>query len=82
MMHICDTRGRRVINTLVRERCGSISTDVFVKLNLQIDFWYISCEIGLRQVTQNPIDDVSIGSGNGLVLLGTKPLLAPMLTQF
>ena len=39
------------------------------------------CEIVFRWMSQNHISDVKIGSGNGLVPLGNKPLPEPMLTQ-
>ena len=42
----------------------------------------ISGEIAIRWMPQDLTDDVNIGSGNVLVLSGTKPLLEPMLTKF
>ena len=44
----------------------------------------ISCEIALRWISLDLTDDTSpaIGSSNGLVPLGYKPLSEPMLTQF
>ena len=47
-----------------------------------IDGWGISCEIALiMNVTKLNSWSVNIGSGNGLVLSGSKPLPEPMLTQ-
>ena len=42
-------------------------------LILEIDVWGTCCVTGP--------DDVNIGSGNGLVLSGNKPLPKPMLIQ-
>ena len=39
------------------------------------------CEIALRWIPLDLADDVNIGSGNGLVPWGNKPLPEPMLTQ-
>ena len=41
------------------------------------------CEITLRRKLQNTANDksINIGSGNGLVPIGNKPLSEPMLTQ-
>ena len=47
---------------------------------LVIDGRVISCEINLRWMSQGLTDD-NIGSGNGLVPSGNKPLSEPMLTQ-
>ena len=47
---------------------------------LQIKFVSISTEIALWWIPQNTFDD-NIGSGNGLVPSGSKPLPEPMLTQ-
>ena len=43
--------------------------------------WGISCEIVLIWMSLDLTDDVNIGSGNGLVPSGNKPLPEPMLTQ-
>ena len=40
----------------------------------------ISSEIALRWTSLDLSDEVSIGSGNGLVPSGNKPLPDPMLT--
>ena len=49
---------------------------------LENDGWGISCEIVLRWMLLDLTDNqVNIGSGNGLVLSGNKPLPEPMLTQ-
>ena len=45
------------------------------------DAWGISHEIGQISVTGNNCWLVNIGSGNGLVPSGNKPLPEPMLTQ-
>ena len=47
------------------------------------DGWCISCEIALIGMSLDFADDQSwnIGSGNGLVPSGNKPLPEPMLTQ-
>ena len=45
---------------------------------LQTEFMSISCEIDLVCIPQNPKDDESICSGEGLVPLGNKPLPEPM----
>ena len=53
-------------------------------LILVIDDWCISCEIAIRWIQLDLTDDkstVNIGSGNGLVSSGYKPLPEPMLTQ-
>ena len=42
----------------------------------------ISLEISLRWMPEDPKDDVNIGSSNGLVMSGTKPLLELMLANF
>ena len=56
------------------------------KLVFGIDFC-ISCEIACRWIQQDLTDEtwlvnVNIGSGNGLVPTGIKPLPEPMLTKF
>ena len=50
---------------------------VIFKQILVIDGWGISCEIALIWMSL----DFVIGSGNGLVSSGNKPLPEPMLTQ-
>ena len=57
---------------------------VIFKQILVIDGWGIACKIALIWMSLDFIDvrwSVNIGSGNGLVLSGNKPLLEPMLTQ-
>ena len=56
---------------------------VIFKLIIMIDGWGITCEIALSLMSVDLTDDkkVNIGSGNGLVPTGNKPLLDPMLTQ-
>ena len=51
---------------------------VICKQILVIDGWGISCEIVLIEMS---LDFTDIGSGNGLLPDGTKPLPEPMLTQ-
>ena len=46
-------------NSLAPERWGSNFTSVFFKLILWIDILHPSCEIGVRWVSLNPIDDKS-----------------------
>ena len=49
---------------------------------MAIDDLCSSCEIVLTWMPQDLTDDkVNIGSGNGLVPSGNKPLPEPMLTQ-
>ena len=43
--------------------------------------WGISYEVALSWIPLDLTDDVNIGSGNGLVPLGNKPLPEPMLAQ-
>ena len=45
-----------------------------------IDIWSIPCEITLGWMLQDLADKVNIGSGNGLVPSGNKPLPEPVLT--
>ena len=40
-----------------------------------------TCEIAVTWMPQNTFDEVKIGSGNGLMPSGNKPLPEPMLTQ-
>ena len=55
---------------------------VIFKQILVIDGWGISCEIALNMNdTGRQWGLVNIGSGNGLVPSGNKPLPEPMLTQ-
>ena len=49
--------------------------------SLWIKFICTSCVITQVNTTEPRYWEVNIGSGNGLVLSGTKPLLEPMLTQ-
>ena len=52
----------------------------FLRLILQIYVLSTTCEVGRRWVPQNSIDE-NIGSANGLVPWGNKPLLEPMLSK-
>ena len=55
---------------------------VILKQILEIDDWGIFCEIALIWMSLDFTDNqVNIGSGNGLVLSGNKPLPGPMLIQ-
>ena len=55
---------------------------VIFKRILVIDGWDISCEIFLLWISMDlKWRSVNIGSGNGLVPSGNKPLPEPMLTQ-
>ena len=57
---------------------------VIFKLILVIDGWDIACEIALIWMSLYFTDDywsVNIGSSNGLVPSGNKPLPKQMLTQ-
>ena len=55
---------------------------VVFKCILVIDGWDISCKITLIWMSLDFTDkSVNIGSGNGLVPSGTKPLPEPILTQ-
>ena len=71
------------INSLVLGRCDCNFKLVILKLVSMIDILSISCEIALKGV--NVIRPygwlVNIGSVNGLVPSGNKPLPEPMLTQ-
>ena len=50
-------------------------------LILVIDDWGISCKIAVRWISLDIADDIfNIGSDNGLVPSGNKPLPEPMLT--
>ena len=54
---------------------------VIFKWILVIAGWSISCEIALiRMSLEFTVWSVNIGSGNGLVPSGNKPLPEPMLT--
>ena len=46
-----------------------------------IEGWGINCEIVLIWMSLDFTDDVNIGSSNGLVPSGSKPLPQPILTQ-
>ena len=51
-------------------------------MSLVVDGWGISCEIALMLMSLAFTNDrVNIGSGNGLVPSGSKPLPEPMLTH-
>ena len=70
------------INSLAPGRFQFNFRKVIFKLTLVNGGWSISYEIALRWMPQDLTDDKSnIGSGNGLVPWGNKPLPEPMLTQ-
>ena len=84
------------VNPLAHERCWSNFTSASFKIILQIDILSAPSDIGLSWVPENLTDgkstlvqvmaglhwwSVNIGSGNGLVPSGNKPLPEPMLTQ-
>ena len=76
------------INSLAPGRCCCNLKFVIFKLISRIDISKISFEIALRsaasgerQMTSLMISQYNIGSGNGLVPSGNKPLSEPMLTQ-
>ena len=71
------------LNSLAPGRFGCNAYSVIFKLDLSINILSAS-EIDLRWMpkdSENTFDDVNIGSGNGLVLSGSKPLPEPMLIQ-
>ena len=74
LTHICINRPQWV-NSLAPDRFESYWRWVIFKLILVICGSAIPCEIALRWISLNN------GPGNGLVLLGNKPLPEPMLTQ-
>ena len=83
MAGMCDTRPLWV-NSLAPGKCKRNFRHVIFKQILVIDDWGISCEIALIWMSLDFTDDQStlnIGSGNGLVPTGNKPLPEPMLTQ-
>ena len=45
-------------NSLAPKRCKYFTRELF-KLILQVDILSISCEVGLRQLPQNPTNDKS-----------------------
>ena len=68
--------------SLAPGRCGGDLKNVILELILQIDILSNSCEITLKWMVLDLTDNqVNIGSGNGLVPDGTKPLPEPMFTQ-
>ena len=67
----------KAINSLDR---GWLDHIIF-KLILVFVGWSNSSYIALRLMSLDLTDKSNIGSGNGLVLPGNKPLPEPMLTQ-
>ena len=75
-------RLQSIVNSLAPGKFEWDFRHVIFKQILVIDDWGISCEIALTWKPQRLTDDVNIGSGNGLVPSGNKPLPEPILTQF
>ena len=63
-------------NSLAPGRCECNIKLAIFKLKSRIDFLSIFCEIALRRMHW-----FNIGSGNGLLPSGNKPLTEPVLTQ-
>ena len=66
----------RMTLTHLPQRDSHFFTNEFFKLILRVDILSTSCEIGLRLLPQN-----KIGSDNGFVPSGIKPLPEPMVNQ-
>ena len=60
---------------------NKIFRQVIFEQILVIDGWAISCEVALMWMSLDFTGSVNIGSGNGLVPSGNKPLPEPMLNQ-
>ena len=76
-VHSADT----AINSLAPGRSESDSKNVIFNLVLLIGIFRSSHDNVLRWMPQDLTDDqVNIGSGNGLVPSGNKPLPEPVLT--
>ena len=74
--------GNGWVNSLTPGRCGFNSESLISEHILQIKFIRISCEITLMWMPQNLTNEkVNIGSGNGLMPSGSKPLPEPVLTK-
>ena len=73
---------RHNFNSLAPGRCGGNLERFIFKLIIQNSTLGTNCEIDLRWVNimELPEWDVNIGSGNGLVPSGNKPLPEIMLT--
>ena len=56
---LCLTDWFKIINSLSPGKCGINYANAFFKLNLEVNIFSASCEIGLMRVRQNPIDDKS-----------------------
>ena len=68
------------INSLAPGEFQQNFSYVIFKWILVIDGWGIACEIALIWMSLDLLWKVNIGSGNGLVSSGNKPLPEPMLT--
>ena len=71
------------LNSLAPEKFEWNFKHVIFKQILVIDGWGISCEITLQWMSLTGLHwwSVNIGSGNGLVPSGNKPLPEPVLTK-
>ena len=70
------------VNSLAPESYRWDFTDIIAKDILVTDNWNDFCKTGPRWKPRNFMILINIGSSNGLVLSGTKPLLNPKLTKF
>ena len=61
-------------------RCCKNFKSIILDLIIQNSSWYNPCEITPRWMPQNITNQISIGSGNGLVLPGNKPSFKICLT--
>ena len=66
-------------NSLAPGRCGCDSKNGIFNLVSLIGIFKSSHDNGFQWIPQD-LKQVNIGSGNGLVLSGNKPLPEPMLT--
>ena len=66
-------------NSLYPEECGYRFKNLIFMIILLIETWGIFREIILGWMSQELIDDVNLGSGNGLVPSGNEPLPEPLL---
>ena len=85
MRYLCDFTFGSVfyLNSLVPGRCCNNFKSTIFKLIIQNSKLGTCCEIAFifNNATGPHLWDVNIGSGNGLLPSGNKPLPEPMLTQ-
>ena len=87
MDDICSTDAMKILYTfsvypMLYKNAFFVLKRLFFKLILQIGVLRTSCEISLEMSATEPHWRwVNMGSGNGLVPSGDKPLPEPMLTQ-